>query len=142
MGRVAVRNLYVDYLLSGSSVISAVDLSIVVDGRCGHDQVSRLLASGEVNDKTLYLKAMRFIGQKQVKALVTVSIDDSIQAKLYCEVNGVVNWHYDHTLGWCVKGINFVSVPWSDEEVSVPSSLKIMERELKWMRKSGRKSGG
>jgi len=32
MGRSTVRKMYVDYLLSGGSVVSAVDLSIVVDG--------------------------------------------------------------------------------------------------------------
>lgn len=136
MSRVGVRNVYVDYILSGSSVISAVDLSEAVDGRFSHDQVSRLLASGEVNDKMLYLKAKRIIDKKETKGLVTVSLDDSIQAKPYSEINGVVNWHYDHTLGWCVKGINFVSAP-RDEEINVPLSLQAVEKELWWDEKKG-----
>lgn len=129
MGRVAVRNVYVDYVLSGSPQISAVDLSEAVDGKYSHDQVSRMLSSGEVDDKTLYQKSKDFLHGREVKGVASVSIDDSIVPKPYSEVNGVVNWHYDHTLGWCVKGINFVSALWSDEEVNVPLSLQVVEKE-------------
>jgi DDE superfamily endonuclease len=135
MGRVVVRNLYVDYVLSGSSVVSAVDLSSVVDGRYSHDQVSRMLSSGEVNDKTLYQKSKAFLKEGEAKGVVTLSIDDSIAEKPYSEVNGVVNWHYDHTKGDSVKGINFVSTLWSDEEVSVPMSLQVVEKEWRWNEK-------
>ena len=124
-----MRNLYVDYLLSGSSVISAVDLSVVAEERFSHDQVSRMLANGEVTDKTLYCKGKDFIKSRAVKAVSTLSIDDSIAEKPYSGVNGVVNWHYDHTKGTSVKGINFVSGLWSDEEVNVPLSLQVVEKE-------------
>src|SRR5215203_1459902 len=130
MGRVAVRNVYVDYVLSGSSVISAVDLSEVVDGRFSHDQVSRMLLSGEVDDKVLYRKSKTFLKGREAKGVATVSIDDCIAEKPYSAVNGVVNWHYDHTKGWSVKGINFVSALWSDEQVSVPLSLQVVEKDL------------
>lgn len=130
MGRIAVRNLYVDYLLSGSSVISAVDLSVAVEERFSHDQVSRMLSSGAVNDKTLYQKGKDFIKGRAIEGVSTVSIDDSIAEKPYSEENGVVNWHYDHTKGCCVKGINFVSALWSDGEVNVAMSLQVVEKEL------------
>ncbi len=135
MSRVAVRNVYVDYVLSGSSVVSAVDLSAVVDGRFSHDQVSRMLSSGEVNAKTLYQKSKTWLKEREGKGVVTVSIDDSIAEKPYSEVNGVVNWHYDHTKGYSVKGINFVSALWSDEEVSVPLNLQVVEKERLWNEK-------
>lgn len=129
MGRVAVRNVYVDYVLSGSGQISAVDLSEALDGRFSHDQVSRMLSSGEVNDKTLYQKSKTWLRERETKGMVTLSIDDSIAEKPYSEVNGVVNWHYDHTKGFSVKGINFVSALWSDEHISVPVSLQVVEKE-------------
>jgi hypothetical protein len=135
MGRVAVRNVYVDYVLSGSSVISAVDLSEVVDGRFSHDQVSRMLLSGEVDDKVLYRKSKTFLKGREAKGVATVSIDDCIAEKPYSAVNGVVNWHYDHTKGWSVKGINFVSALWSDEQVSVPLSLQVVEKDLVYSEK-------
>src|SRR5215210_2653068 len=139
MGHVGIRNVYVDYLLSTNGHISATDLSAVLEGRYSHDQITRLLSSGEVDDKTLYLKEKSFIKKKGTKGVVTVSIDDSIQMKPYSEINGLVGWHYDHTEGWCVKGINFVSALWSDEEASVPLSVEMVEKELRWNKKKGRK---
>ena len=135
MTRIGVRNMYVDYVLSSSAQISAVDLSEVVEGRFSHDQVSRMLCSGEVNDKMLYQKGKDFLKGREAKGVVTVSIDDSIAEKPYSEVNGVVNWHYDHTQGYSVKGINSVSALWSDDEVSVPRSLRVVEKELVWNEK-------
>lgn len=137
MGKVAVRNVYVDYVLSGSAQISAVDLSEAMDGRFSHDQVSRMLSSGEVNDKMLYQKSKAFLIEREAKGVVTISIDDSIAEKPFSEVNGVVNWHYDHTKGYSAKGINFVSALWSDEKVSVPLSLQVVEKEQVWKEKKG-----
>lgn len=129
IGRLAMRNLYVDYVLSGSGQISAVELSEALDGRFSNDQVSRMLSSGAVNDKTLYQKGKAFLKQQQAKGVVTLCLDDSIAEKPYSEVNGVVNWHYDHTRGSSVKGINFVSALWNDEQLSVPLSLQVVENQ-------------
>ena len=133
----AIRNVYADYLLSTDGVISAVDLSEILERQFSHDQITRMLASGEIEDKTLYLKGKNFIKAKGIKGVVTVSIDDSIQHKPYMAVNGLVNWHYDHTKGWCVKGINFVSGLWNDEEAGVPLSVQMVEKELRWNEKKG-----
>jgi hypothetical protein len=56
-----------DYLLSTKGHISAVDLSEVLDGRFSHDQISRLLYSGEVDDKRLYLKWKKLYSTKRDK---------------------------------------------------------------------------
>jgi hypothetical protein len=106
MGRVAVRNEYVDYVLSGSSVIGAMDLSEVIVGCFGLDQVGRMLLSGEVNNKVLYRKSKTFLKGREPKGVAAVSVDDCIVEKPYSAVNDVVNWHYDHTKGWSVKGID------------------------------------
>lgn len=138
MERIALRNLYVDYLLSTSGHISAVDLSEVLEGHYSHDQISRMLYNGEVDDKTLYLRGKHFIAAKGgVKGPVTLSIDDAIQQKPYSEVNGLVAYHWDHSESRAVKGINFVSALWSDSEASVPLSLQIVEKELLFNEQSG-----
>jgi len=130
MGRVAIRNVYIDYLLSTSGHISAVDLSEVLQGYYSHDQISRMLYTGEVDDKTLYLKGKRFIETKGIQGKVTLTIDDSIQEKPYSEVNGLVAYHWDHCEGRAVKGINFVTALWNDEEASVPLSMQLVEKTL------------
>jgi hypothetical protein len=132
---VAVRNAYVDYLLSTEGHISAVDLSEAVEGKYSHDSITRMLSGGEIDDKVLYLKGKRFIKQKGTEGKVTLSIDDSIVPKPYMQLSSIVNFHYDDTKGWCTKGINFVSALWSDKEASVPLSVRIVEKELIWNKK-------
>lgn len=141
MGRVGIRNMYVDYLLSTDGHISATDLSAIAAGKYSHDQITRMLSSGAVDDKRLYLKGKDFIKTKGTEGVVSLSIDDSIMRKPYSEVNGLVGWHYDHTQGWCVKGINFVSALWSDDNgVSVPLSIQMVNKELVFNKKKGKEA--
>lgn len=130
MGRVALRNVYVDYLLSTPGHISATDLSQALEGRYSHDQISRMLCGGAVDDKALYLKGKRLMAAiAGAPDAVTLSIDDSIQEKPYSGVNGLVAWHWDHTQNRAVKGINFVSALWSNGgEACVPLSLQVVEK--------------
>jgi Transposase DDE domain len=132
MTTVGMRNAYVDYLLSTEGHISATDLSVAVEGKYSHDQITRLLCSGEVNDKTIYLKGKHYIKQKGIKGSVTLSIDDSVVPKPHMQFSNIVNWHYDDAKRRCVKGINFISALWSDDQVNVPLSLQVVEKELRW----------
>jgi hypothetical protein len=127
-----MRNTYVDYLLSTEGHISATDLSEVVEGKYSHDQITRLLVSGEVNDKTTYLKGKNYIKQKGIKGTVTLSIDDSLVPKPHMQFSNIVNWHYDDAKRRCVKGIYFISALWSNDQVNVPLSLQVVEKELRW----------
>jgi hypothetical protein len=67
MGTLGMRNSYVDYLLSTEGYISATDLSVVVEGKYSHDQITRLLVCGAVDDKTIYLKRKSFIKKMGLK---------------------------------------------------------------------------
>lgn len=128
-----------DYLLSTSGHISATDLSAVLQGGYSHDQISRMLCGGRVDDKTLYLKGKRLIKTKGGhRGVVTLSIDDSIQEKPYSEVNGLVAYHWDHTKSRAVKGINFVSALLGDDEASVALSLQLVEKQPAGTDKKGR----
>ena len=123
---------YEDYLLSSPGVISAVDLSEVLNKTVSHDHISRMLYNGEMNDKKLYLKGKRLIKSLEVVGKKVVIIDDSIQPKPYSAVNGLVAYHYDHSQHNCVKGINFISAVWADEQHSVPLSMETVKKEWVW----------
>ena len=132
MEGVAIRNVYVEYLLSTKGHISATDLSQAIDNKYSHDQISRMLSNGRTDDKALYLKGKRFIEAKDATGKICLIFDDSVQAKPHSEVNGLVGWHYDHSAGKCIKGINFVSALWSDEQASIPLSMQLVQKELLW----------
>lgn len=127
---VKLRNAYVDYLLSTEGHVSSVDLSQALDGVFSHDQITRMLSRGAVDNQTLYAKGKAFIKGKGTKGPVTLSIDDSMVAKPYMQLSSTVNYHYDDIRGYCVKGINFVSALWGDEQASVPLGVHLVEKHL------------
>lgn len=136
MESIGLRNLYVDYLLSGSGSISATELSEVVDYQYSHDQISRMLYSGKLTDKALYRKGRRLMKAVEAKGKRCLIFDDSVLAKPHSKENGLVCWHYSHSDGRCIKGINFLTALWSDEERSVPLSMELVEKEQQWDEKN------
>ncbi len=132
MASVALRNVYVDYLLSTNGQISATDLSEVLDNQYSHDQISRMLYSGEIEDKALYQQGKRIQRVLSAQGKKVLIFDDSVQHKPYSGVNGLVAYHYDHSEERSVKGINFLSALWADEQRSVPLSMQMVEKELLW----------
>ena len=55
MGNVAMRNLYIDYLLSTNGHISSTGLSKVIENQYSHDQIYRMLYNRKIDDITLQL---------------------------------------------------------------------------------------
>lgn len=139
MRMLGLRNLYVDYLLGCNGHISATDLSEVLDNQYSHDCITRMLQSRAADDRTLYLKGkrmMKALPQSEDKKVLI--IDDSIQAKPYSEVNGVIAYHFDHSVQQSVKGINFITALWDDARASIPLSMQIVQKELRWSEKEGK----
>jgi DDE superfamily endonuclease len=138
MGSVAVRNVYVDYLLSSNGSISATSLSEVLDNEYSHDQISRMLYKGEIQDKDLYKQGKRLIKALAPQGKKVLIFDDSIQHKPYSEVNGLIAYHYDHSEQRSVKGINFITALYSDEHSNIPLSMQLVKKELRWDEKKGK----
>ena len=72
------------------------------------------------------MKSLKAEGKK------VIIIDDSIQPKSYSEINGLVAYHYDHSQHGYVKGINFISALWADENHSIPLSMEAVKKEWVW----------
>lgn len=137
MSKLTIGKEYVDYLLSVPDHVSSVDLSEVLDNQYSHDQISRMLYGGEIDDKKLYLKGKRFVKSLKAAGKKVIIIDDSIQPKPYSEINGLVAYHYDHSQHGYVKGINFISALWADENHTIPLSMEAVKKELVWDKKKG-----
>lgn len=136
---VGLRNVYVDYLLGCNGHVSATNLSEVLDNQYSHDRITRMLYSGVADDRTLYLKGKRMIkALPQSEDKKVLIFDDSIQAKPYSQVNGVIAYHFDHSVQQSVKGINFISALWDDGRASVPLSMQVVQKELRWNEKKGK----
>ena len=55
-------------------------------------------------------------------------LDDSIAEKPYSDENDIICWHYDHTQGRSVKGINFLTALYHAQGVSLPVGVTLIAK--------------
>ena len=66
--------------------------------------------------------------QVQTEDAVLV-MDDSIVHKPHTDPSELIGWHYDHTTGTSVKGINFLTTLYWTSEVSLPVAFALAEKD-------------
>ena len=101
-------DLYTDYLLSSFGQVSATGLSRLVGGELSHDSVSRFLSGNDFTSKNLWQKVKPLVRKHQTEEACLI-FDDVIIAKPYTDENEVICWHYDHSEGKLVKGVNMLN---------------------------------
>ena len=68
-----------------------------------------------------------------------VFFDDSIEEKPYTDENDIICWHYDHTQGRNVKGINFLTALYHSQDVSLPVAFHLVAKTEAYLdQKSGK----
>ena len=122
-----LADLYSDYLLSSFGQTTATGLSKLLDGAISHDQVTRMLSGKKQTSKDWWLFVKPYVRQIQREDGVLI-VDDSIEEKPYTDENEIVCWHYDHTKGRTVKGINFVTALYHAQGVSLPVGFEIVSK--------------
>lgn len=135
--------LYSDYLLSSFTHTTATGLSAMTAGEVSHDTITRFLASEEMDSRALWRLVKPLARQVEGDDAVLL-IDDTIEEKPYTDESELVCWHYDHSKGRSVKGINLISALYQAGEVSVPVAFEIVkksewifdQKKEKWRRKS------
>jgi hypothetical protein len=120
-------DIYSDYLLSAFGSTTATGLSALVNGSVSHDQVSRYLASEKQTSADLWRIVKRHVRQMEGEDGVLI-IDDSIAEKPYTDENDIICWHYDHTSGTNVKGINFMTALYHSQGVSLPVGFTLIAK--------------
>jgi hypothetical protein len=120
-------DLYSDYLISSFGQTTATGLSALLNHEISHDAVQRFLSVEKQTPANLWR-----IVKPHVRAIEgpegVLIIDDSIAEKPYTDVNDIICWHYDHTHGRTVKGINFVTCLYHNQDVSLPVGFEIVAK--------------
>ena len=137
--------LYTDYLLSAFGHTTATGLSRVTGGAVSHDKITRFLAEKELNSPELWRLVKPLVRELEDEGGVLI-IDDTIEEKPYTDESELICWHYDHSKGRNVKGINLLSALYQVGEVSIPVAFELVkktqlvfnEKKEKWQRKSPR----
>ena len=123
--------LYSDYLLSSFGKTTATQLSSLVDGAYSHDQVTRLLSRNHFDSRTLWQYVKPVVRQVEQDDGVLIA-DDTIQEKLYSDENDLISWHFDHTFGRSVKGINLLNFVYYVGDISLPVAYKLIEKPIQY----------
>jgi hypothetical protein len=118
-----LMDLYSDYLLSSPCSVSALTMVKMLNDSYSHDSVTRMLAQPELSQQE-YWKQVKKVIRRLESDCGVISVDDSIQHKPHSTENELISWHYDHTSGTSVKGINLVTFVYTNE-VTAEMQLKI-----------------
>ena len=119
--------LYTDYLLSSFSYTTATGLSILSEGKISHDKVTRFLSSEDFTPTKLWKLVKPTVREIESEDGVII-IDDTIEEKPSTDENEIVNWHYDHSKGRSVKGINIITTLYYSHGLRVPVSYDIVRK--------------
>ena len=101
-------DLYTDYLISSTGQVSATGLSRLIDGALSHDSIRRFLLHNDFDSKTLWLSVKGLVRGHESESACLI-FDDCIIEKPHMDENALISWHYDHSKGRSVKGINLLS---------------------------------
>lgn len=120
-------DIYTDYLISSFGLTTGKGLSRLLDGAISHDRIQRFLASPAKGSAELWQVVKPYIRQIQREDGVLI-VDDSISEKPHTDENDIVCWHYDHTSGQTIKGINIISAMYHAQDVSLPVSYHLVTK--------------
>ena len=125
-----ILDIYSDYLIAQNQYATAVGLSDLLQGQMSHDKVTRFLNSEEFTSRDLweYVKPdLRKIEESKGGVLI---IDDTIEEKTYTDENEIICWHYSHSKGRCVKGINLLSCLARYGDVAFPIGYELVRKDV------------
>jgi len=119
--------LYTDYLISNNSYATATGLSSMMDNAVSHDQITRFLSKNEFTSKDLWLQVKPTIRKIESEDGCLI-FDDTIQEKKWTDESNIMCWHFDHTVGKSVRGVNMLNALYYSSGVSIPVAFEIIEK--------------
>ena len=121
-------DLYADYLISSFGPTTATGLSRLLSSGLSHDKITRFLSERTFTSADLWHLVKPLVRKVQNDNAVLV-IDDSIAHKPHTDASALIGWHYDHTTGTSIKGINFLTTLYCTEDVSLPVAFALVEKD-------------
>ncbi|RNC76648.1 transposase, partial [Piscirickettsiaceae bacterium NZ-RLO2] len=61
-----------------------------------------------------------------------LALDDMIAEKPYSDENDIIAWHYDHSKGRTVKGINILTAMVRYGDVRLPIAYEVIEKTIRY----------
>jgi len=127
MNEKELLDIYTDYLISSFGLTTQTGLSRLLNGAISHDRIQRFLSKEPKTGKDLWLTVKPYVRQIQSDDGVII-VDDSIAEKPHTDENDIIAWHYDHTKGYSVKGINFITALYHVGDISLPVNYQLVAK--------------
>ncbi len=124
-------DIYTNYLAVTFNQATATGLSALLDGAISHDGITRFLSGSEFTSKDLWLQVKSTVRQVEQDDAVLI-FDDTIQEKQWTDENEIMCWHYDHSIGRSVRGINLLNCLYHSGDVSIPVSFEIIHKPIQY----------
>lgn len=100
--------LYVDYLLAHQGLVSAVDMSDVLDKVFSHDHITRMVAQPELDQKEFW-KLVKGTVRSVEREDGCIAVDDFLIEKPHSTQNAIININWDHAHQRYVQSINVLN---------------------------------
>jgi hypothetical protein len=123
--RVQFLDLYTDFLITAPQQATATAMGQLLE--ISHDKVTRFLRKEQFTSQDLWKIVKTTVRQIQTKEGVMI-IDDTVEEKQYTDQSELINWHFDHTKGKSVKGVNMVSSIYYSQNVSMPIAFEFVHK--------------
>ena len=122
-------DFYTDYLITSTNQTTATGLSKLLPDTISQDKITRFLSSEDYTSKQLWKLVKPIIREVSIEEGILV-FDDSISEKPYTEENELVCWHYDHSKGRSVKGINLLTGLYvGKDDISLPVVYDLIRKD-------------
>ncbi len=123
--------LYTDYLISSNGYTTATGLSDMMDNEVSHDQITRFLLKNKFDSKDLWKEVKPTVREVESEEACLI-FDDTIQEKKWTKESEMNCYHFDHTVGKTVKGINLLNALYYSNEVSIPVAFEIVKKPIQY----------
>jgi DDE superfamily endonuclease len=122
-------DLYSDYLISSFGYTTATGMSAALSNAVSHDSITRFLSEREYTNKDLWKVVKPVIRQIESDDSI-LALDDTIEEKPYTDENDIIAWHFDHTFGRNVKGVNILNLVYHNSLGTIPVGMSIIKKDI------------
>lgn len=123
-----VNDIYIDYLITQNGHATSTGCSELLDNEVKHDAFTRMLSKGNYDSKFIWKKSKATVRQVEDDDGVLI-LDNSICHKPHSKLNELICFHYDHSEGRVVRGINLLSAIIKYGDHSFPVGYEVIKKD-------------
>ena len=104
---------------------------MLLDNEYSHDQITRFLSGDEYTSRDLWALVKPTVRDIETDDGALI-FDDTIQEKPHSDENEIIAWHFDHSKGRSVKGVNILNCLYNAGDVNLPLAFEIVHKDLQY----------